>query len=171
MSKTKLKKIVNQLTSISAIYVALFAVVASYAVGRDFLVSPFVGLGAYYSWRIFVGDIKFRKISNFDIAGLLVSGIAIYLLIAPFEISIVRAVIVFLIGWGMFQLFEGDIGGGDVRLLTVAAVFLNVVQLLAAVSLASAIGMALGYKLKIKRIPFGSLLIVSFWLSFWIVRF
>ena len=90
---------------------------------------------------------------------------------ASFEVSIIRPIIVFLIGWGMFQLFEGDIGGGDVRLATVVAVFLNTVQLLSAISLAAAVGMLIGSKLKMKTVPFGSLLIVASWLSFWIVRF
>ena len=170
MSKSKIKKFVNKLVGINALYPMGLALVISFVVSRNFLIAPFVGLAAYCSWRIFVGDIKLRKISNLDLFGLLLSGLAIYLLISPFDVSILRSVIVFLIGWGMFQLFEGDIGGGDVRLLTVAALFLNVVQLLAAISLASAVGMLVAWQFKIKRVPFGSLLIVAFWLSFWIVR-
>lgn len=171
MTKNKIKNFVNKSVKINALYPLILSALVSFAIGRDFLVSPFVGVAAYFSWKIFVGDIKLRKIGNLDLFGLLASGLIIYLIISPFEFSIIRAVVVFLIGWGMFQLFEGDIGGGDVRLLTVAGLFLNVVQLLAAVSLASAVGMIVAARYKIKRVPFGSLLIVAFWLSFWIVRF
>jgi Flp pilus assembly protein protease CpaA len=128
-------------------------------------------VGAFFSWRIFVGDIKTRKVDNWDIAGLLAGGGLMCLAGASFEVSIIRPIIVFLIGWGIFQLFEGDIGGGDVRLATVVAVFLNMVQLLSAISLAAAAGMIIGSRLKMKTVPFGSLLIVASWLSFWIVRF
>lgn len=90
---------------------------------------------------------------------------------AHFDVSIIRGIVFFFIGWGMFQLFEGDIGGGDVRLVTVLAIFLNTVQILSAISLAAAAGMLIGSNLKMKRVPFGALLIASAWLTFGIVRF
>lgn len=167
----KIKKLLKKLVQVNPYYVGVLAVLVSLIMGGGFILSPAVGVSAFFSWRIFVGDIKKRKVDNWDVLGLLLGGGLMYLGDASFELSIIRPVIVFLIGWGMFQLFEGDIGGGDVRLATVIAVFLNTVQLLSAISLAAAAGMLIGARLKMKTVPFGSLLIVASWLSFWIVRF
>ncbi|HRV76344.1 MAG: hypothetical protein H6799_01200 [Candidatus Nomurabacteria bacterium] len=171
MNKSKAKKFKKKLLSIESYYLAGIALAVSLLFKGGLFLSPAVAISAYFSWEIFRDDIKEYKVSHFSLTGLLVGGIGMAVAGAHFDVSILRGVIFFFIGWGMFQLFEGDIGGGDVRLLTVVALFLNVVQLLAAISLASAVGMLVAWQFKIKRVPFGSLLIVAFWLSFWIVRF
>lgn len=171
MNKSKVKKLRARLIDLKAYYIAAIALGLSLLFKANFYLAPAITSTAYFSWEIFVDDLKSYKVSHFNLIGLLVSGVLMGLAGGHFDSSILRGVIFFFIGWGMFQLFEGDIGGGDVRLVTVLAIFLNTVQILSAISLAAAVGMLIGSNLKLKRVPFGALLIVSAWLTFWIVRF
>ena len=171
MNKSKAKKFKKKLLSIESYYLAGIALAVSLLFKGGLFLSPAVAISAYFSWEIFRDDIKEYKVSHFSLTGLLVGGIGMAVAGAHFDVSILRGVIFFFIGWGMFQLFEGDIGGGDVRLVTVLAVFLNTVQILSAISLAAALGMLIGSNLKLKRVAFGALIIASAWLTFGIVRF
>lgn len=171
MNKFKAKKFKNKLLSVKPYYLAGVALVLSLLFKGGIFLSPAVAVGAYFSWEIFRDDLENYRVSHVNLAGLLVGGAGMALAGANFDVSIIRGIIFFFIGWGMFQLFEGDIGGGDVRLVTILAIFLNTVQILSAISVAAALGMLIGSNLKLKRVPFGALLIVSSWLTFWIVRF
>ncbi len=171
MNKTKAKKIKKKLLNIKPYYIAGMAMVISALMGAGMLRSPAIALVAYFSWEIFKDDLENYRVLHLNLVGLLAGFVAMAFAGIHFDISIFRSIIFFFIGWGMFQLFEGDIGGGDVRLVTVLAIFMNTVQILSAISLAAAVGMLIGSNLKLKRVPFGALLIVSAWLTFWIVRF
>lgn len=171
MKKAKARKFKNRLTGIKSYYVAVFALAVSFLLKGGVFLSPAIAVSAYFSWEIFLDDLTEYKVSHFNLIGLLIGGVAMAFAGAHFDISILRGIIFFFIGWGMFQLFEGDIGGGDVRLVTVLAIFLNTVQILSAISLAAAVGMLIGSNLKLKRVPFGALLIASAWITFGIVRF
>jgi len=171
MKKSKARKLKKRLINLKSYYVAGLALAVSALLGVGIFRSPAIALTAYFSWEIFKDDLENYKVSHFNLSGLLVGFIAMAVAGVHFDISILRGIIFFFIGWGMFQLFEGDIGGGDVRLVTVLAIFMNTVQILSAISLAAAVGMLIGSNLKLKRVPFGAILIVSTWLTFWIVRF
>lgn len=171
MNKSKAKKFKSRLINIKAYYVAGVALAVAALMGAGILRSPAIALTAYFSWEIFRDDLENYRVSHFNLAGLFAGFVAMALTGMHFDVSILRAIIFFFIGWGMFQLFEGDIGGGDVRLVTVLAIFMNTVQILSAISLAAAAGMIIGSNLKLKRVSFGALLITSAWLTFWIVRF
>jgi Flp pilus assembly protein protease CpaA len=171
MNKKKARVFRKRIIGLNPLYVSAVSLPLSLIFGADIFLALAISFTGYFSWSIFQVDIEEYKIGHFNLAGLLLGCVAMTFAGADFNVSILRAIIFFLIGWGMFQLFEGDIGGGDVRLVTVAALFLNVIQLLSAISLAAATGMLIASRLKMKRVPFGALLIVSFWLSFWIVRF
>lgn len=171
MNKSKAKKIRKRLVATKPYYAAILALALAFLFKAGVFLSPAIAVSAYFSWEIFTDDLTEYKVSHFNLIGLLVGGIAMAFAGANFDVSILRGIIFFFIGWGMFQLFEGDIGGGDVRLVTVLAIFLNTVQILSAISLAAAAGMIIGSNLKLKRVPFGALLIASAWLTFWIVRF
>jgi Flp pilus assembly protein protease CpaA len=171
MNRKKAKILRKRILGLNPLYLSGASLALGLIFGADVFLALTVAFSAYFSWSILQVDIDEYKIGHFNLVGLLLGCAAITVAGADFNVSIIRAIVFFLIGWGMFQLFEGDIGGGDVRLVTVAAIFLNVIQLLAAISLASAVGMLVASRLKMKRVPFGALLIVSFWLSFWIVRF
>lgn len=171
MKKSKAKKIKKRLVNIKPYYVAGVALAVAALLKAGVFLSPAIAVTAYFSWEIFRDDLENYKVSHFNLAGLFVGYVAMAIAGAHFDISILRGIIFFFIGWGMFQLFEGDIGGGDVRLVTVLAIFMNTVQILSAISLAAAAGMLIGSNLKLKRVPFGALLIASTWLTFWIVRF
>jgi Flp pilus assembly protein protease CpaA len=116
-------------------------------------------------------DLADYKIGDLNLILLIVGGGLLKYLGSGVGFYPIQALVAFLIGWGMFQAFEGDIGGGDVRLLTVAALFLNLIQLLAGISLAAAAGLLIGQRLRLRKVPFGALLIVALWLSFGVVRF
>lgn len=171
MKKLQAKKLKERLMGVKAYYVAGFAFAMSLLFGASLYLGPAVAFCAYFSWAIFLEDIESYTVGHFNLLGLLGGGVLMALAGMHFDISVLRALIFFLIGWGMFQLFEGDIGGGDVRLVTVLALFLNTVQILSAISLAAAAGMLIGSNLKMKRVPFGALLIATSWLVRWIVRF
>lgn len=171
MNKLKAKRFKKKLLSLKAYWVAGVALLVALFFKAGLLLSPAIATCAYFSWEIFRDDLKEYKVSHFNLLGLLLGGILIVISGGNFDVSILRGVIFFFIGWGMFQLFEGDIGGGDVRLVTVLAIFLNTVQILSAISLAAALGMLIGSNLKLKRVAFGALLIASAWLTFGIVRF
>lgn len=169
--KSKISNLKSSFLKLNSGLVASVATLLSLALGAPLIILGGVFAAAFFSVRIFKEDLAKLKISDLNLLGLVVSVILMWALGAKFELSLLRACITFLIGWGIFQLFEGDVGGGDVRLASVGALFLNTIQLLAAVSVASFGGLVIGYFWKVKKIPFGSLLIIAFWLSFWIVRF
>lgn len=171
MKKLQVRKLKERLLEIRAYYVAGFALALSLLVGANFYLAPAIAFSAFFSWSIFVEDIEKYTVGHFNLLGLLAGGALMAIAGLHFDLSIIRPLIFFLIGWGIFQLFEGDIGGGDVRLVTVLAIFLNTVQILSAISLAAAIGMLVGSNLKMKRVPFAAILIATSWLAMWIVRF
>lgn len=171
MNKSKVKKFRKKLLAVKPYYIAGLALVLALILKAGIFLSPAIAVSAYFSWEIFRDDIAEYRVSHFNLIGLLAGGVGMAVAGANFDVSVFRGIIFFFIGWGMFQLFEGDIGGGDVRLVTVLAVFLNTVQILSAISLAAATGMLIGSNLKLKRVPFGALLITSAWLTFGIVRF
>lgn len=171
MKKLQAKKLKDRLLGVKAYYVAAVALVLALLFGASFYLSPAIAFSAYFSWSIFIEDIESYTVSHLNLLGLLGGGVLMAIAGLDFDFFVLRPILFFLIGWGMFQLFEGDIGGGDVRLVTVLAIFLNTVQILSAISLAAAAGMLIGSNLKMKRVPFGALLIATSWLAFWIVRF
>jgi len=179
MKRRFLEKNKNRIINLNAVYVGIFGALASCGVilanGNldvlNFRVVPVVGLVAFASWRILQEDLEDYKISNLNLMLLIAGGGVLKYLNSGVGLYPWQALVIFLIGWGLFKAFEGEIGGGDVRLATVAGLFLNLVQLLAGISLAASVGILIGVKFKIKRIPFGALLIIALWLSFGIVRF
>lgn len=171
MKKSQAIKIKGRLLGINVYLVAGLALALSLLLGASIYLAPAIAFSAFFSWSILIEDIENYKVSHFNLLGLLGGGALMAIAGTDFDLSIWRPVLFFLIGWGMFQLFEGDIGGGDVRLVTVLAIFLNIVQILSAISLAAALGMLIGSNLKMKRVPFAALLVATSWLTFWIVRF
>ncbi len=169
--RSRLRNLKKWLLKLNSVAVGVLAAGLSLVFGAPLALMGGVFGAAFFSWRILKDDLAKLKVENLNLLGLVVAILAMWVLNANFEVSLLRACITFLIGWGIFQLFEGDIGGGDVRLASIGALFLNTVQLLAAVSVASFAGLIIAYFWKVKKVPFGSLLIVSLWLSFWIVRF
>lgn len=167
----KLAKVKSKILKVRAYQVALLTLGVSLLFGAKPVLAPAIALASYFSWEIVVEDIKTLKVNNLKLFLLFLSGVAMSLAGANLSESWLRPIVFFLIGWGMFQLFEGDIGGGDVRLVTVFAVFLDSIKMLAAISLAATLGWIIGYKLKMQRVPFGALLVVCFWLAFGIVRY
>lgn len=165
------KKLKGNLLKVNSGVIAVTGAGLGLVFGAPLILVPGIMGAGFFSWRIFKDDLARLKVVYLNLIGLLVFVLTMWVVDANFAISIPRALITFLIGWVVFQLFEGDVGGGDVRLATVVAVFLNTVQLLSAISLASFVGLLLASFFKLKKIPFGALLIVATWLSFWIVRF
>ncbi len=169
--RTKLKKFQKKLIKINPLYSALLACVLGLALKSGITLGIAIGATAYFSWRLMVSDLKERKIHNLDLLGLLVSGCAMEILGANLDVALIRAVVAFLVGWLVFQLFEGDIGGGDVRLVTVLALFLSTTQLFVTVSVASLSGIVIASAFALRRVPFGSLLIIFSWIVYGVIRF
>lgn len=169
IDKKSAKKLRNQNINFLDFAISILALISSVILGLDVGAALALAALVFFSIRIFQEDLKNYRVRYLDLLGVFIPTLILHNFGISLEVNVLQAIIFFTIGWILFQVFDGKIGGGDVRLLATGALFLSYFQILSAVSLAAIVGILIGDKFKNHKVPFASLLIAAYWISYFVV--